>query len=380
MHILIAAVLGANLAPSDALNTKGMDVSNGSISLGYVPMDGKAPFGTVVQQWSWGTSYVGAGVTFVRDSGLFYLCNQSTNYVYSFNPTSGAFTQLFATGCSALAWGLHFDDGDGTFWITDIDGSSTAILRQYDGNGVATGKTFNLFTETGHSGWWCSGDYDPSTGETWIPNVGGTNQIDKFDLTQAAGSTYLGQVTNPNNYSLRGFGFLHHLPNDGTANSMIVDNWYDPIFGEATLAGVWIQSINPGQSYAGSDVWEPLGLTVADSIYDFVISNASPDVMYKVALGYSWGDLDTYIQEKDERALYDVNVATLSRGGITLSYSVPKPVDMKVAVFDGAGRVVDKTESNVSGTGHMNLSTGHGVYFVTVSAGVYEEVFKVVVD
>ena len=367
----------------EALNTKGMDLGNEPLISGYVPMYGKAPFGTIVQQWTLSTSYGGAGITFVRDSGLFYCCNQTTGGVYEFDPSSGSYTQVFASGASALAWGLHFDESDGTFWITDIDGSSIAILRQYDSDGVPTGKTFNLFTETGASAcWWCSGDYDLDSNEVWIPRVSAGNQIDRFDLDQPSGSTYLGQVTNPDPYSLRGLGFLHHLPNDGTLNSMILSNWYTDVFGEADLNGAWIQYINPyWYAAAGNDVWEPLGLTLADSVYDFVATNSAPDAIWKIALGYAWADLDTYVEEQADRALYDIKVPSIGSGRVVVSYLVPRPVDMTVSVFDGSGRLVKEIARNVDNSGELNINiSNNGVYFVRVAAGVYNEVFKTVVD
>lgn len=143
-------------------------------------MYGKAPIGTIVQTWTLSTTYGGAGVVFVKDSGFFYCVNQTSKAVHRFNPADGSYTQVFATGASQIPWGIHFDESDGTFWITDINGSAVAIWRQYSGNGTPTGKTFNIFTETGASScWWASGDYDSQMNEVWVPRVASTNKIDR---------------------------------------------------------------------------------------------------------------------------------------------------------------------------------------------------------
>ncbi len=368
----------------DALTTEGMGLDNEPLITGYTPMYGRAPFGTIVQTWNLPTTYGGAGIVFVRDSNLFYCVNQTDDNVYKFDPSDGSYTVAFATGASQIAWGIHFDESDGTFWVTDINGSSVAIWRQYDGNGTPTGKTFNIFTETGASAcWWASGDYDAQMNEVWVPRVSAGDMIDRFDLSQPSGSTFKGQVTNPAPYSLRGLGFLHHLPNDGSANSMILCNWYaEEYFGEATLTGTWIQYISPGSwDCAGNDVWEPADLVPSDSVYDFAASNSSPDKIYKIALGYAWQDLNTYVEEEKERALYDIRVPSVSSGRVTVSYLVPRPVDMTVSVFDESGRLVNGTTNSVDNSGELSLSiSSKGVYFVRVSAGVYNEVFKTVVD
>ncbi len=91
------------------------------------------PFGTVIEQWSleMSGSYAGSGVTWVRDSGRFYLMDQGyagTVRVWELEPADpeGSITQVpwtFANlgmATQDIPWGIAWDNDSGCFWVSQI--------------------------------------------------------------------------------------------------------------------------------------------------------------------------------------------------------------------------------------------------------------------
>jgi hypothetical protein len=91
------------------------------------------PFGTVIEQWSleMSGSYAGSGMTWVRDSGKFYLMDQGyagTIRVWNLEPADpeGSIAQVpwtFANlgmATQDIPWGIAWDNDSGCFWVSQI--------------------------------------------------------------------------------------------------------------------------------------------------------------------------------------------------------------------------------------------------------------------
>ncbi|MBM3313167.1 hypothetical protein FJY70_01080, partial [candidate division WOR-3 bacterium] len=275
--------------------------------------DQAPPFGTVVRQWDLGMSgsYAGAGITWRRDSGRFYLIAQGRQ-MWSVDPANPPGTARqerwvfpnMGSGTLDIPWSLAWDNDSGCFWISNVvDGNIyggcyyTRIRKSDVGDTwrwVPTNPGDTWLVGTGTAGgagsmYWMAGS------EKWLdrgifacapvaPSPGTNNYVWKFEpySKQSRGRCPNGHMT-----SERGCGLV---PWD--SNYILTTGWNANTHYKRDSTGLALQS-QPATVYGPADnaVWVPQIIGPDDTVFMYTICSNPTNTLQKISVGMRWNQL-----------------------------------------------------------------------------------------
>ena len=311
-------------------------------------------FGDVVDSWTFpslgdGGGYSFAGITYVPDSGKFYVITMNPQgAVFSFDPNdpAGTFTQTSWTpyaffGSSDIPWGIAYHNG--TFYVSHIGYDTTFlgnIVGYYDGDGNLI-DSFDVWTNVENGGWIAGMDWNADEGYLYGVYVGGSNSVYKIDV---ASKSVAGVFTAPP-ISLRGVSVFHEVDRviDGGWNQNAI---YELDYSANTLDSAAMENM------ADVDVWTNC-TSPDDPIFAFVTINDANNTLVKMATGHYCDEVGV-AERKVESSVPSVRVE-----GRTVF------VSGKATLYDVAGRKVATFRDSY----RIDVP---GVYFVKVGTRTFK--------
>ncbi len=316
-------------------------------------------FGDIADSWTFpslgdGTGYSFAGITYVPDSGKFYVVSMNPlSAVFSFDPNdpAGTFTQTSWTlhsffGADDIPWGIAYNDG--TFYVSHIgfDGSTFTgtVIGYYDGNGNLI-DSFDVWAGVENGGWIAGMDWNTDDGYLYGVYVGGSNSVYKLDVTAKNSA---GVFATPSS-SLRGISVFHEV------DHVLDGGWNQNEIYELDYSAAMLNSA-PMLNMADVDVWVNC-TNPDDPVFAFVTLNNADNTLVKMATGHYCDEFVGVAERRAESTVPSVKVEgrTVFASGEATLYNV---AGRKVATFKGSYRV-----------------DVPGIYFVKVG----ERTFKVLV-
>jgi hypothetical protein len=273
--------------------------------------DAPPPFGTVVQQWtlSMSGSYAGAGITWRRDSGRFYLMAQGRQ-VWSVDPVNPSGTARMenwilpnmGSGTVDIPWGLAWDNDSSCFWISNIvDGNIyggcyyTRIRKSpvgdtwrwvntnpgdtwLVGNG-SMGGAGNMYWMGGNEKWFDRGIFACAP-----VSSGAYNYVWRFDPYT---KTSLGNVANGASVSERGCALV---PWDSLY--ILTTGWNQNQHVKRDTTGYALQTTT-ATVYGPADnaVWVPQVIGPDDTVFMYTICSDPSNTLQKISVGLLWNQL-----------------------------------------------------------------------------------------
>ncbi|MFO7638229.1 MAG: hypothetical protein R6X14_02840, partial [bacterium] len=276
------------------------------VEVPVTPETDQPPFGTVVQQWNLTMSgtYAGAGMTWRRDQGRFYMIDQGyagTKRMWSLDPADPVGTirdenwtfPNIGSPTVDIPWGVAWDDDSSCFWISNIT----------DGNiygGCNLLRMTPAGTWTGDSWLVADGNLGGPIGAYWT--AGMEKWIDRgfFALTPVASGiqnntaffnpytkSYLGRTANGPTVSERGCALV---PYDSLY--ILTNGWNENNWRKRDTTGFLLQQV-AATVYGPADwaMWVPVNINPTDTVYVFNICSNSNNTFQKISLGMTWGQL-----------------------------------------------------------------------------------------
>jgi len=314
-------------------------------------------FGDVVGEWNFptlgdGSGYSLAGITYVPDSGKFYVITLNPpNTVFSFDPTdpAGTFTQAdlyphtFFGAEESFAFGIAYHNG--TFYISTFgyDGSAFtgSMIGYYDGAGNLY-DSLDVWSVLESGGWLAGMDWDYTTNTLFGVYSGGSNSIYMIDPdTKTSSDTFPNVASAP----LSGISAL------GPGGDVYYGGWGPDTLYRVSYDGTLLAAV-PMVGFADGDFWKycpdpeyPLFL--------FITLSDAQNTILKVASGHYCGDLPA--------------VSELPKEGVSAHPKVSGrriTVSGEAVVYDASGRLVARFE------GTYTLPKA-GVFFVRTGGRTY---------
>ncbi len=264
-------------------------------------------FGTVLQRWSlqMSGSYAGSGMTWVRDSGKFFLMDQGYAgpcRVWKLDPADpqGTIESVpwtfadFGGPTTDIPWGIAWDNDSGCFWISQIiDGNiyGELYLLRY----VWSGSRW-VWGGTARDSWridslaglfWIAGmEKNPVDGAYYahvFSTVQDTSGLGRFDPYT---KSVLGLL--PNGIGLQERG-LTLVPWD--SSYILTINWSASQYRKRDSTGLLLQSAQA--AYAPSDwaLYVPSVVRPEDTVCAYCINSHSNNYFERISVGMLWGQL-----------------------------------------------------------------------------------------
>ncbi len=334
--------------------------------------DTPPPFGTVVQQWnlSMRASNSGAGITWVRDSGKFYLLDRypSNPTAWSFDPNDpeGTLTDMNWTfpvpypACTR-PWGLVYDPDSGCFWVAQHGGSSGGVdylLRfengQWCGTPPDSWKTHQAFSMQ-----WMGGMVKwTDLGFFYGVPIGGSggDNIAEFDPYT---KSYMGRVQHGASVSERGCSFI---PYDSLY--LLTTGWNNSKHRKRDTTGLLLQEAS-ATVYGPADmaVWVPQVINPDDTVFIYCMNNNSSNTLQKLSSGMTWGQLPSVNPYNVAMNAILSPVGAVDSGAVVVPTVVVRnkgnePVDR----FDVFIQIEDETDGIVYSDHDFVLDLGPGAF------------------
>ncbi|UCG42622.1 MAG: T9SS type A sorting domain-containing protein [candidate division WOR-3 bacterium] len=295
-------------------------------------LDDVPPFGIALQQWSLQMSggYAGAGITWVRDSGKFYLADQGYSGppgVWNLDPADPestieavpwTFTDL-GDSTVDIPWGIAWDPDSGCFWTSQIvDGNPDigCYLLRYVWNdsswawGGATGDSWLVGTGSNGGGLSCRwlGGMDKSLldGRFYAAPVCGSpselNYVVRFDPYS---KTNLGRVAYGDQISERGCALI---PWD--SSYILTCGWPSASYRKRDSTGYLLTQVSAGSGPADWALYFPSVIRPEDTVCAYCINSNSANTLQRISTGMLWGQLGSAVGHnvRPERVLSPTGV------------------------------------------------------------------------
>ncbi len=318
-------------------------------------------FGEVVGRWSFprlgdSTGYSFAGMTYVPDSGKFYVVTVNPrDSVYRFDPHDPYGTLLPANfnlhpffGADDYAWGIAY--GNGTFYVSHFgyDGSSItgSKIGYYDGDGNLI-DSLDVWTNVESGGFLAGMDWDPTDGLLWGTYSGGSNSIYKIDVSA---KDTVGTFPNYSGGGLSDISVFRPL------DEVYYGGWQVSQLFRLTYGGS-LREADTLPEIAGMDVW-PECSSPDDPLFMFVALTDRDNTILKVALGHTCSEIVSVEERRDGEPKASVRVV-----GRTVF------VREDARAYDVAGRMVARFKER-------HTFVRPGVYFLKVEGRTYRVVIR----
>jgi hypothetical protein len=299
-----------------------------------IPSHDSVPgFGTVLEQWTLEMSgrYAGAGITWVRDSGKFYLMDQGYSgpyRVWNLDPADPAGTiesvpwTLVNLGEpeADIPYGIAWDNDSGCFWTSQIvDGHTDAgcYLLRYVWNGsrwVWAGtardswKVGDGWNGGGLECFWLGGMERSAVdgrfyGAPVSTSAGGLNHIVRFDPYNKAN---LGRLVYGDDWSERGCTFI---PWD--SSYVLTCGWNSGSYRKRDSTGYLLSEASAGHSPADWSLHVPNDISSGDTVCAYCINSMSGNCLQRISVGMLWDQLPSALPHniQPERILAPNEVA-----------------------------------------------------------------------
>ncbi len=353
------------------------------------------PFGTVIEQWNLPMSgaYAGSGITWVRDSGKFFLMDQELNgpcFMWKLDPTDPLGT-IERVPCRALCIrgdstpirvGIAWDSDSGCFWtgaILDRSIYGYGYVLRYVWNGDSlvwpgTARDSWMVGDGGRGGglqtYFVAGmEKSPRDGQFYgIPvddSLSAQNFPVRFD-------PYLkvnyGRVAHGDTMSERG---LTLVPYD--SNYILTCGWYRDTYCKRDSTGLLLDSVHT--STGGQADWSlhvPQVIGPDDTVCAYCITSTPTNTLQRVSLGMVWSQLVSVgVEEKQTVAHSRGLTATVAQGTLIL------PGRTDAEILDITGRRVLSLQPGNHDIRHL----APGIYFVRpADRGTRSPVRKIVIQ
>jgi hypothetical protein len=273
--------------------------------------DDPPPFGTIVQEWAlqMGGTWAGAGITWRRDSGRFYLMDQEHRQVWSCDPFDPPGTERqenwvipnLGTETPDIPWSIAWDSDSNCFWISNIvDGDIYGGCYYVRIRRSPVGDTWRWFSQfpgdtwlvgNGSSGgagnmyWMAGAEKWPDRGYfAGVPVAEGSlnNRLWKFDPYS---KTNLGRCQYGARYSERGVTLV---PWD--SNYILTAGWWEPYLVKRDSSGFPLDSAF-GQEISDIALWIPQVIGPDDTVFVYSILNLGTNYFQKRSTGLLWSQL-----------------------------------------------------------------------------------------
>jgi hypothetical protein len=340
-------------------------------------------FGTVLQRWSLQMSgaYAGAGITWVRDSGRFYLMDQGyagPSRVWRLDPadpenTIEAVPWTFANlGDSTvdIPWGIAWDADSGCFWTSQIvDGNihgGCCLLRHiWSGStwawGGAPGDSWLVGDGRNRGGleclWTAGMERNVLTGIYYFMPVHTSpspmNHVGRFDPYTKTG---LGRLPNGDTMAGRG---LTLVPWDSAY--VLASGWN-------TLGLVKMDSLGRVVQRADSNVGGPCDIALLcpqtirqeDTVFFYMLGSNPSNYFSKISAGLVWSQLGSVgVEEKRLTAHGRQQTATLARS-VLMYQPTAGSSQMTAELLDITGRRVLPLQPGANDIRQLSP----GIYFI----------------
>lgn len=338
-------------------------------------------FGTVIQEWElpMSGSYVGAGITWRRDSGLFYLMDQN-RIVWKLDPTDSTAairrdTWIFAnlgTPANDIPWGVCWDSDSGCFWVSQImDGSVYAgcyLLRMvWSGDAWCWGGTpADSWRISDTLMYWSAGmakrlerGYFIGSGVT----AGSGPNLFKFDpYTKTSLGRFGPELAMCRSVALVPADSYYIITSD--TNLLKLDS-----------AGQLVQRAQGRGAPADMDLVFPAAPGPDDTAFLYGICSNSTNRLQKISTGMLWGQLKAG-QAIAEPAPPTARSAAFSiepnpcRGFATIHLASTQTVPCPITLLAVTGRTLQSSVHDPQSGARLDLrALRPGVYVVRINAG-----------
>jgi hypothetical protein len=338
------------------------------------------PFGTVLGQWDLPMSgpYAGAGITWRRDSGLFYLMDQNRS-VWKLDPTdstaairrdSWVFANL-GDGTQDIPWGIAWDPDSGCYWVSQIiDGNVYAgcyLLRiVWSGGAWCWGGTpADSWKVSNTIMYWVAGMAKRTEGGYFIgAAVSQSGGLVKFDPYTKVVLGSIGPELSCRCVALVPADSYYIITHD-TISLMKLDS-----------AGQLLQRGDSGRlGQADLDLAIPAVPDPDDTVSFYAICSNSTNTLQGVSAGMLWGQLKAG-QAIAEPAPPTAKPAGFSiepnpcRGSATIHLAPTLTVPCSITLMDVTGRTLQSSHHNPQPGMRLDLrALRPGVYIVRIDAG-----------
>ena len=337
------------------------------------------PFGTVIEQWNlpMSGSYAGAGITWVRDSGKFFLMDQGYAgdiCVWKLDPTDppGSIERVpwqsqTGVGDYDIPCSIAWDDDSGCFWISSIteahvygacflfryvwDGDSwiwpgTARDSWYVGNGSRGGGLCCLWI-AGMERSSRDGRFYAAPVDTW---PSGLNFPVCFDPDLKVN---YGRATYGDSMSERG---LTLVPYD--SNYILTCGWNSHSYRKRDSTGYLLAEADAGWPVDWA-LHIPQDIHSDDTVCAFCMTSTETNTLQRVSLGMLWSQLVSVgVEERRPTAHSRQPTATVCRGSLRMPRTL-EPWTPRTLVSI-TGRRVMSLQPGENDIRHL----APGVYFV----------------
>jgi hypothetical protein len=290
-------------------------------------LDDMPPFGTVLQQWPLEMSgaYAGAGITWVRDSGRFFLMDQGYSgpyRVWNLDPadpesTVRAVPWIFANlGSSTvdIPWGFAWDPDSGCFWISqivdgDVNNGCYLLRHVWDGERWVWAGTARDSWKVGDGSngggleclWLAGIDKPPLEGRFHAAPVHSSpselNYVVRFDPYS---KTNLGRVAYGDQISERGCALI---PWD--SSYILTCSWPSACYRKRDSTGYLLAQVSASSGPADWALLRPLDIRPEDTVCVYCINSNSANTLQRISTGMLWGQLGSSVEHsvRPERVL-----------------------------------------------------------------------------
>jgi hypothetical protein len=345
------------------------------------------PFGTVLQQWNlpMSGSYAGAGVTWRRNEGRFYLMDQGSSRpcVWKLDPADPLGTLEAAPWLADTFqgdtmqilwwWGLVWDPDSGCFWASglmdgQVFGGCYLFRYVWSGDfwtwGGAPGDSWKVGDGSNGGGLECSwlAGMEKSTRDGRFyaapTALGELNHVVRFDPYT---KTNYGRVAHGDQTSERGCALV---PYD--SNYILTCGWNRDTFCKRDSTGLLLDSVHT--STGGQADWSlhiPQVIRPDDTVCAFCINLNSANTLQRVSLGMLWWQLGSVgVEERTGMKAEGGGMnQTICRG--TLEYQpTARSSQLTAELLDITGRRVMGLKPGDNDIRHL----APGVYYVRMKA------------
>jgi hypothetical protein len=345
--------------------------------VGFAAGQEPPPFGTVIEQWNlpMSGSYAGAGITWVRDSGKFFLVDQGYTgcvQVWRVDPTDPTRrlvcerwqTPAIPDDSTLVAWSIAWDPDSGCYWIGAVVHTGCYLLR-YVWNG-------DLWVWPGGPGdsWYVGGRYNGGALQLlYTAGMEKSTRDGRFYASPVAISpSPLNYVVMFDPYTKTNYGRVAHGDQTSERGCALVPwdssyiltcGWNRSTFCKRDSTGFLLDSVHAPVSSGPAD-WSlhvPQAIRPDDTVCAFCINSNSTNTLQRVSLGMLWGQLGSTVgvDEKRPTAHSRPPTATVCRGSLVL----PRTLEPWTLV-SVAGRKVMDLQPGENDIRHL----APGVYFV----------------
>ncbi len=304
------------VVPEDARNAgaiRCLTLESRAHNLPVPVQDDPPPFGTVLEQWDleMSGSYAGSGITWVRDSGKFFLMDQGYAgpvCVWKLDPTDPegtieavpwTFVNLGSV-TTDIPWGIAWDSDSGCFWISQMaDGSiygGCHLLRHmWNGSRWVWGGTArdSWLVGTGSNGggldclWLAGTEMARLAGLFYAAPVHSSpsefNHVVRFDPYT---KTNHGRVAHGDQTCEHGCTII---PWD--SSYILTCGWNSDSFRKRDSTGNLLEQASAGYGPADWSLHVPQVINNQDTVCAYCINSHSSNCFQRVSTGLLWGQL-----------------------------------------------------------------------------------------